>query len=75
MDKRDDGFFSRRLPRRTNDRSYNSTDSSLVTVDYQQCLLSLLRNETADQVSAHGHAAYYVIASRACSCGYYTPDV
>ena len=39
MDKRDsDGFFSRRLAYRTNDRSYNSTDSSLVTVDYQESL-------------------------------------
>ena len=38
MDKRDnDGFFSRRLACRTNNRSYNLTDSSLVTVDYQQC--------------------------------------
>ena len=41
MDKRDsDGFFLRRLACRTNDRSYNSTDSSLVTVHYQQRLLA-----------------------------------
>ena len=34
MDKSDsDGFFSKRLGCRTNDRSYNSTDSSLITVD------------------------------------------
>ena len=40
MDKRDsDGFFLRRLGCRTNDRSYNSNDSSLVTVDYQQSFL------------------------------------
>ena len=37
MDKRDsDGFFSRRLECRSNNRSYNLTDSSLITVDYQQ---------------------------------------
>ena len=53
MDKRDsNGFFSRRLACRTNDRSYNSTDSSLVTVDYQQCLLACLCSKTADQASA-----------------------
>ena len=67
MDKRDsNGFFLRRLACRTNNRSYtfNSTDSSLVTVDYQQsflviflcCLAKLLIGHV------HGHAAYYVIA-------------
>ena len=41
MDKRDsDGLFSWRLAYRTNDGSYNSTDSSLVTVDYQESLLA-----------------------------------
>ena len=41
-----DGFFSRRLACRTNDRSCNSTDSSLVTVDYQcssTCWLACVR--------------------------------
>ena len=42
MDKRDsDGFFSRRLVCRRSDSSYNSTDSSLVTVEYQLCFLRL----------------------------------
>ena len=42
MGKRDsDGFFSRKLAYRTNDRSYNSTDLSLVTVDYQQSFLAI----------------------------------
>ena len=50
MDKRDsDDFFSWRLACRTNDRSYNSTDSSLVTVDYQQCFLAF---KTTDQARA-----------------------
>ena len=36
MDKRDsDGFISRGLVYRCSDSSYNPTDSSLVTVDYQ----------------------------------------
>ena len=53
MDKRDgDGFFSTRLACRTNDRSCSSTDSSLVTVDYQQSLLALFLRKTADQARA-----------------------
>ena len=59
MDKRDsDGFFLRRLAYRTNDRSHNSTDSSLVTVDYQEsflafhCVAKLLTRQV------HGHASY-----------------
>ena len=54
MDKSDsDGLFSRRLACRTNDRSYNSTDSSLVTVDYLKASwLSLLCSKTADQARA-----------------------
>ena len=67
MDKRDsDGFFLRRLACRTNDRSYNLTDSSLITVDYQQSLLAfaklLIRH-------VHGLAAYYVIACN-CTCAF-----
>ena len=67
MDKRDsDSFFSRRLACRTNDRSYSSTDSSLVTVDYQQsflacCVAKLLIRHV------HGHAAYYIIVCN-CTC-------
>ena len=38
--KRQQWFLLRRLACRTNDRSYNSTDSSLVTVHYQQRLLA-----------------------------------
>ena len=63
MDKRDsNGFFSRRLVCRSSDSSYNSTDLSLVTVDYQLrflpltlCVLNLLIWHT------RGTAAYYVI--------------
>ena len=47
-----DGFFSRRLVCRTNNRSYNSTDSSLITVDYQQSLLPFFFCKTADQAHA-----------------------
>ena len=49
MDKRDSNCFFLR----TNNRSYNSIDSSLVTVDYQQSLLAFFNNflyKTADQV-------------------------
>ena len=77
MDKRDsDGFFSRRLACRTNDRSYNSTDSSLVTVDYQQCFLACFLCFVAKLLirQVHGHASYYVIACNCkmhiYSCGY-----
>ena len=53
MDKRDsNGFFSRRLACRTNYRSYNSTDSSLVIVDYQQSFLACFLCKTADQAHA-----------------------
>ena len=54
MDKRDsDGFFLRRLACRTNDWSYNSSDSSLITVDYRQSFLAcFLNSKTADQVHA-----------------------
>ena len=39
MDKSDsDGFFSKRLRCTTNYRSYNSTDSSLITVDSERFL-------------------------------------
>ena len=41
MDKRDsDGIFSRRLVCRTSDSTCNSTDSSLITVDYKQRFLA-----------------------------------
>ena len=41
VDKQDsDGFFSSRLVCRTSNSSYNSTDSSLVTVDYQQSFVA-----------------------------------
>ena len=41
VNKRDsDGFFSSKLECRTSDSSYNSTDSSLVTVDYQQSFVA-----------------------------------
>ena len=36
-----DGSFSRRLVCRSSDRSYNSTDLSLVIVNYQTTLLAL----------------------------------
>ena len=64
MDKSDsDGFFSKRLGCRTNDRSYNSTDSSLITVDSER-FLAFLANATADQ-ARDDHATYYVIP---CHC-------
>ena len=57
MDKRDsDGFFSRRLvcTCKSSDSSYNSTDSSLITVDYQQRFLAcIVCNKTADQAYTH----------------------
>ena len=59
MDKSDsDGFFSKRLGCRTNDRSYNSTDSSLITVDSERFLAFLC--SAADHVR-DDHATYYVI--------------
>ena len=72
MNKRDsNGFFSTRLARRPNDKIYNSTDSSLVTVHYQQCFLAcflccvkklLIRH-------VHGHAVHYAIAHvHSCGC-------
>ena len=63
-----DSFFLRRLACRTNDRSYNSTYSSLVTVDYQYNI-SLLCSKTADEacMCMHGHAAYYVTMCK-CTC-------
>ena len=60
--KRDsDGFFSRRLACRSNDRSHNSTDSSLdqwsQSVDYQESFSVGFLLCTADQARAHGHAS------------------
>ena len=41
MDKGDsDGFFSSRLVYRTSDSYYNSTNSLLLTVDYQQSFMA-----------------------------------
>ena len=64
MDKSDsDGFFSKRLGCRTNDRSYNSTDSSLITVDSERFLAFLCSaiaskiNATADQ-ARDDHSCY-----------------
>ena len=60
MEKRDsNGFFSRRLACRTSDGTYNSTDSSLVTVDYQQNFLALCLAKVLIR-HMQGHAAYYV---------------
>ena len=61
-----DGLFLRRLACRTSDGSYNSTDSSLATVDYQQsflalCVAKLLIRHVHGIIGMHGHAAYYVI--------------
>ena len=72
MDKRDsDSFFSRRLACRTSDWSYNLTDSSLVTVDYQQCFFVFLISYVAKLLirHVHGHAAYYVISCN-CTCAF-----
>ena len=53
MDKRNsDGFFSIRLACKTSDRSNHSTNSSLVTVDYQQRFLACFVCVSADQVHA-----------------------
>ena len=71
MDKSDsDGFFFKRLGCRTNDRSYNSTDSSLITVD-SECFLAFLCSTIASKINATAdqarddHATYYVIP---CHC-------
>ena len=68
VDKRDSGgFFSSRLVCRTSDSSYNSTDSSLVTVDYQQSFMAsdfFVCSKTADhacQAYTHTCMACYVI--------------
>ena len=54
VDQRDsDGFFSSRLVCRTSNSSYNSTDSSLVTVDYQQSFVACVCSITADQAYTH----------------------
>ena len=52
----------------TNNRPYNSTDSSLVTVDYQQSFLAF---QFAKLLIRHVHsrAAYYVITCN-CACTY-----
>ena len=75
MDKSDsDGFFSKRLGCRTNDRSYNLTDSSLITVDSERFLaffcsaIASKINATADQ-ARDDHATYYVIPCHCiCAC-------
>ena len=59
-------FFSSRLVCMTSDSSYNSTDSSLVTVDYQQSFMAcdLVCSKSADQAYTHSawsYAAYYII--------------
>ena len=69
MDKRDsDGFFSSRLVCRTSDSSYNSTDSSLVTIDYQQSFMAsdfFVCNKTANHVRHTRTHAWHVMSSRA----------
>ena len=56
VDKRDsDGFFSRRLACRTSNRSYSSTDSSLVTVDYQQSFLAFFLRCVPELLIRHMH--------------------
>ena len=70
MDKRDnDGFFSRRLVYRTNNESYNLTDSSLVTINYQQCFLAFHLYCVLLIRYVQGHATYYVIACN-CTCAF-----
>ena len=59
--------ISRRLAYRTNDRSYNLTDSSLVAVDYQESLLAFFAKLLIRHV--HGHTAYYVITCN-CTCAF-----
>ena len=69
MDKRDSGcFFSKRLACRTNDRSYNLTDSTLVTVDYQQRFLALCMCSKTDQACAHVHGHVCDSASSEYQC-------
>ena len=57
LDKRDsDGFFWSRLVRRTTNSSYNSTDSSLVVVEYQQSFVAcnfFVCNKTVDWSGIH----------------------
>ena len=49
IDERDgDRFISRTLVCRSSDSSYNSTDSSLVTVGYRLRFLALLGTRSAD---------------------------
>ena len=58
MDKRDsDGFFSNRIVCRTSDSSHNSTDLSLVEVDYQLRFLALT-------TSVRTRSAYSIVAPR-----------
>ena len=57
-----------KLACRTNDRSYNSTDSSPVTVDYQQSLLAFFCAKLLIR-HVHGYAAYYVVACN-CTCAF-----
>ena len=66
-------FFSKRFGCRTNDRSYTSTDSSLITVDSERFLAFLLwlANATADQ-ARDDHAMYYVIPFH-CTWGIAAP--
>ena len=55
-----DGSFSRRPVCRTNDSSYNLTDSSLVTVDYQQhflaCDFLCVKQNCWSGIHVHVHA-------------------
>ena len=72
MDKSDsDGFFSRTLVCRTSDSSYDSTDSSPVTLDYQQGFLAFnfpMCSKTADHAlgtRTHVHAHDHVVKAYA----------
>ena len=69
VDKLDsDGFFSSRLVFRTSDNSYNSTDSSLVKVDYQQSFVAsdfFVCSKSADHVRHTRTRAWHVMSSHA----------
>ena len=75
VNKRDsDGFFSRRLVSRSSDRSYNSTDSSLNTVNSVSFLTSMCSTIKFCRLGTHVVGRNYVIACNATttlhSCGY-----
>ena len=65
VNKRDsDGFFSRRLPCRSSDRSYNLTDSvlNIVTVSYSRLLDFFMHTNSACWLGIHVVCCNYVFS-------------